>query len=163
MRDECLSVGKAELEYEDLEKMKTVDQVFNESLRLRPSVSMFARRTINECEIEGVKVPADAMVFCSAILNHRDPAFWTNPEAFDPDRFSDERQEHKNHSFAFHPFGGGAHKCIGMHFATMLSKTFMYKLLLKYEYELPANFKTRFEWVPLPKPAKLPIKWTRRA
>ena len=162
MRDECISLGKDQIDYEDLEKMDMVDRVFNESLRLRPSVAFFARRTINACEIEGVQVPADTMIFLSSVLNQRNPEFWTNPEMFDPDRFLPERAEHKNHSFAYHPFGGGAHKCIGMHFSTMLTKTFMHQLLMKYDYSLPANFKTRFEWVPMPKPSKLPIKLVRR-
>lgn len=162
MREECLSLGKAELEYEDLDKMPEVENVFHESLRLRPSVSFLARRTIRECEIEGHRIPADTMIFMSPILNHRDPRFWTNPETFDPDRFMPERAEHKNHSFCFHPFGGGAHKCIGMHFAAMLSKTFMHQLLMTYNYSLPDGFKTHFEWVPLPKPAKMPMKWERR-
>ncbi|NRB37673.1 MAG: cytochrome P450 [Pseudomonadales bacterium] len=162
MREECLALGKNQIDYEDLEKMNVVDNVFHESLRLRPSVAFVARRTINACEIDGVQVPADTMVFLSPIMNHRDPQFWSDPETFDPNRFLPERAEHKGHSFAYHPFGGGAHKCIGMHFAVMLSKTFMHQMLIKYDYSLPTNFKTRFEWVPLPKPAKLPIKWQRR-
>lgn len=162
MREECESLGKDEIEFEDLPKMQIIDNVFHESLRLRPSVSFAARRTIKECEIEGHRIPADTMVFFSPIDNHRNPEFWTNPLEFDPERFLPERAEHKNHSFAFHPFGGGAHKCIGMHFAVMLAKTFMFKLLTTYDYSLPENFKTRFEWVPLPKPSSLPVKLKRR-
>lgn len=163
MRAEALALDKAYLEYDDLGNMPVTQNVLFECLRLRPSVSFFARRTIKECEIEGHRIPADTMVFMSPIHNHHDEQFWTNPKLFDPDRFSDERAEQKSHSFAFHPFGGGAHKCIGMHFAQMLAKCFMHQLLLKYEYSLPENFKTRSEWVPLPKPASLPIQWKRRS
>jgi len=46
-------------------------------------------------------------------LNHRLPELWTNPEKFDPERFAEPRSEHKKHRYAFAPFGGGAHKCIG--------------------------------------------------
>jgi cytochrome P450 len=162
MRAECLAIGKDSLDYDDLDGMEVIDRVFHEALRLRPSVSFLARRTINECEMGGHRIPADTMVFLSPIHNHRDSRFWTNPEKFDPDRFLPERSEHKNHSFAYHPFGGGAHKCIGMHFANMLAKTFMYQMLMTYEYSLPENFKTRFEWVPLPKPSKLPLRFVRR-
>ncbi|MCK5881591.1 MAG: cytochrome P450 [Sinobacterium sp.] len=162
MREESLALGKDQIDYEDLDKLESIDRVFHESLRLRPSVSFFVRRTINACEIEGVQIPADTMIFLSSIMNHRDPKYWTDPNSFDPARFLPERAEHKNHSFAYHPFGGGAHKCIGMHFAIMLAKTFMHQMVIKYDYSLPADFKTRFEWVPLPKPSKLPIKWERR-
>ncbi|CAA0123558.1 Putative cytochrome P450 136 [BD1-7 clade bacterium] len=161
MRAEVEALGKDELDYDDLDKLEIMERVFNECLRLRPSVSFLTRRTIRECEIGGHQIPADTMIFMSPIHNHRDPKFWTNPNAFDPDRFLPERAEQKNHSFAWHPFGGGAHKCIGMHFAMMLSKAFMFQLLKTYKYSLPADFKTRFEWVPLPKPTKLPVKWER--
>jgi cytochrome P450 len=157
MRDECVALGKDNIEYEDLEKMVMVDRVFHESLRLRPSVPLMTRRTINECEIDGVRVPANTMVFVPNISHHRDPKYWTNPEAFDPDRFSPERAEHKNHSFCYTPFGGGAHKCIGLHFAAMLSKTMMHKVLTKMEYSLPVGFEPKAEWFPLPKPKKLPV------
>ena len=162
MREECLALGKEHLEYDDLEKMTVIENVFYECQRLRPSVSFQTRRTINECEMDGHRIPADTMVFMSAIHNHMNPEYWSNPEAFDPDRFTPERAEHKSHSFAYHPFGGGAHKCIGMHFAMMLSKCFMFEVLTKYEYTLPENFKPTFEWVPLPKPSKLPVQWKRR-
>jgi cytochrome P450 len=162
MREESLALGKDYLDYEDLDKMEVMDRVFHEALRLRPSVAFFARRTINECEMGGHRIPKDTMVFLSPLHNHRDPQYWTNPDKFDPDRFLPERAEHKNHSFCYHPFGGGAHKCIGMHFANMLAKTFMHQLLMKYEYSLPENFKTPFVWVPLPKPSSLPLRCVRR-
>jgi len=163
MREECLALDKPFLEYDDLDKLPSMQQVLFESLRLHPAVSFAARRTINECEIDGHRIPQDTMVFMSALQNHRDERFWTNPESFDPLRFSDERREDKNHAFAFTPFGGGAHKCIGMHFAQMLAKCFMFQVLTTYNYSLPEGFETTFEWVPLPKPRKLPIQWERRA
>lgn len=162
MREESLALGKDYLDYEDLDNMVVTDMVLRETLRIRPSVPLLARRTINECEIAGHRVPADTMVWMGPLQQHFDKRYWTDPETFDPDRFSPERAEFKNHSFCYHPFGGGAHKCIGMHFAAMLTKTFMHQLVLKYEYSLPANFSPRFEWVPLPKPAKLPVQWQRR-
>jgi cytochrome P450 len=162
MREESLALGKDYLDYEDLDNMVVTDTVFRETLRIRPSVPLLARRTIRECEIAGQRLPADTMVWMSPLQQHLDERFWTDPETFDPDRFSPERAEFKNHSFCYHPFGGGAHKCIGMHFAAMLTKTFMHQLVLKYEYSLPEDFTPRFEWVPLPKPAKLPVQWQRR-
>lgn len=157
MRAECLALGKDTLDYEDIDKLEVIDRVFQESLRLRPSVPLLARRTIKEIEIEGHRVPAHTMVFIPNINHHRNPEHWPNPMKFDPDRFLPERAEQKNHSFCYTPFGGGAHKCIGLHFAGMLSKTFMFELLKKYEYRLPQGFEPKAEWFPLPKPKKLPI------
>ena len=163
IRDEVESFGKALPEYDDLDKMTFLDNCFHEVLRLHPSVPLMTRRTINECEIGGYRVPANTMLWLPPIFNHTDPKYWTNPETFDPDRFSPERAEHKRHSFCYHPFGGGAHKCIGLHFASMLTKVFMFQFVQAYDYETPAGFKPKLEWIPLPKPASLPLTLARRA
>ena len=64
------------------------------------------------------------------------PELWTDPDTFDPDRFAEPRSEHKKHRYAFAPFGGGAHKCIGMVFGQLEIKTVMHRLLRKYRLEL---------------------------
>ncbi len=162
MRDASVATGKAELSYEDLDGMVDLDNAFHEALRLYPSVSMMTRRTINESELGGFKVPANTMIFLPNMYNHRDPTWWSNPETFDPDRFSPERAEHKRHSFCYTPFGGGAHKCIGMHFANMLVKCFMHQFLQAYKFSTPPGYNPKTEWVPLPKPADgVPLKLER--
>jgi len=162
MREECMALNKEFIDYEDLEKMTVLDNVLKETLRMRPSVPMHGRRTINECEMSGHRIPADTMIWIAPWHQHYNPEYWTDPQKFDPERFSPERAEYKNHSFCYHPFGGGAHKCIGLHFASMLTKTLMHQVLMKYNYSLPEDFEPRFEWAPLPKPSKLPIQWQRR-
>lgn len=157
MREECLALNKDTIEYDDLKSFPTIDLVFDEAQRLHPSVPILTRRTIRPCEFEGVQVPENVVLFMPTAYNHRDPEHWTNPHEFDPMRFTPGREEHKNHSFCYHPFGGGAHKCIGMHFARMIVKTFMFDFLRSKEYYLPDNFEAKFQWVPLPRPSKLPV------
>ena len=70
-------------------------------------------------------------------MNHRLPEIWTDPEKFDPARFTEPRNEHKKHRHAYTPFGGGAHKCIGMVFGQLEVKTIMHRLLRKYRLEFP--------------------------
>lgn len=153
LREESRALGKAQLEFEDLENMQGLELVFRETLRLSPSVPMMTRRTINECEIGGHRVPANTQIYVVPIYNHYMEQYWSNPFKFDPERFTKERDEQKSHSFAYMPFGGGAHKCIGMHFASMLVKCFMHQFLLKYEYSLPDNYEVKKESFPLPKTA----------
>ena len=76
---------------------------------------------------------------------------WDDPEKFDPERFSPERAEHKRHPFQFIPFGGGAHKCIGIHFAGMMVKSFMHQMLLKYEWKISADYNPQHQIFPMPK------------
>ncbi|MEM8593541.1 MAG: cytochrome P450, partial [Pseudomonadota bacterium] len=157
MREEVLAMGADSLSYDRLDELKSIDLVFDETLRLHPAVPMSMRRTIRECEIEGHRIPAHTILFMPAAFNQRDPKFWTEPDKFDPMRFTEGREEHKTHPYCYHPFGGGAHKCIGMHFARMLTKTFMFELLRNNRYTLPEDFQVKFDWVPLPRPKKLPL------
>ena len=57
--------------------------------------------------------------------------WWHDPDTFDPERFSDQRREDATHKYAWTPFGGGVHKCIGMHFGSMEVKAIMHQLLLR--------------------------------
>jgi cytochrome P450 len=164
LREEALALGKETLDYEDLENMETMELVFKEALRMHPSVSMMTRRTIRDCEMKDHKtgavhkVPANTQIYICPVYNHFMPEFWTEPFKFDPLRFSAGREEQKNHSFSYMPFGGGAHKCIGMHFANMIVKCFMHQFLLKYEYSLPEGYSPKMEAFPLPKTADgLPV------
>ncbi|NRB37731.1 MAG: cytochrome P450 [Pseudomonadales bacterium] len=153
LRAEARSIGRDQLTYEDLDNMELYDLVFKETLRMNPSVSMMQRRTMKEIEIDGHRVPADTILFIPPVYNHFMPEFWTNPMEFDPYRFSAEREEFKSHSFAYMPFGGGAHKCIGMHFANMIVKCFLHQFLLNYEWSVEPGYKPKMEAFPLPKTA----------
>jgi cytochrome P450 len=158
MRAESLALGKKIADFDDLAQLPLIDHAFHEALRLYPSASIYMRRTIRECELGGYQVPANTVLFMPPVYNHRMAEWWNNPAEFDPDRFAAPREEHKRHSFSYVPFGGGAHKCIGMNFAAMNAKLFMHQLLLNYRFKLPAGYVPRTQTLPLPKPVKdLPL------
>jgi len=162
VREESLALGKKYLSYEDIESLRSLNLVFDEVLRLHPSVQLMTRRTVRECEIGGFRVPAHTMIFIPPMMNHKMDKYWSHPEKFDPERFSDERAEHKKHPFQYIPFGGGPHKCIGMHFARMQALLFMHQMLLKYQFSAPENYFPKMEYVPMPKPSDdLPLKLKR--
>ncbi|NRB37226.1 MAG: cytochrome P450 [Pseudomonadales bacterium] len=159
LRDEANEVGSEFLSYDDLDSRVATDLVFHESLRLHPSVPMMQRRTIKACKIGGCDVPANTIIFIPPTYNHRMPEFWSNPDDFDPERFAPDRQEHKSHSFAYMPFGGGPHKCIGMHFAAMVAKTFMHQFVLTYDFTTTQKGAPKADYFPLPKPSDgVPLK-----
>lgn len=157
-RAESMSIGKKQLDFDDLAKLTGIDNAFHETLRLYPSASIYMRRTLRECELGGYTIPAHTVLFMTPVFNHRMEEWWDHPEKFDPDRFVEPREEHKRHSFSYVPFGGGAHKCIGMNFATMNAKLFMHQLLLNYRFTTPKGYVARSQTLPLPKPVKdLPL------
>jgi len=136
--------------YEDLDEVEDFNNIFDEVQRLKSSVPFFPRRTIRPCVINGYDVPAHTMIYLIAAFDHQMEEYWSNPHAFDPDRFS--RGEHKQHPFLYRPFGGGAHKCIGMHFAKLVYKCFFHSLLSKYSVSVPENYKPSWIAIPMPKP-----------
>ena len=153
LREEVSAIGKSALEYDDLDQLSNCDATIKEALRLHPSVQLQQRRTIRECELGGYRIPADTILFLAQSVHQRSDKTWTNPQEFDIDRWMSPRNEHKNHSFAFVGFGGGAHKCIGMHFALMNSKMFLHQFLTQYEFKLSPKANHKFTAVPLPNPA----------
>lgn len=154
LREEARSLGTAQVEYDDLGQLVESERAFHEVMRLHPPVPQLMRRTVRETELGGYAIPAHTMVQVSPLYVHRMEAWWTDPHRFDPDRFAPGREEHKQHPFLWAPFGGGAHKCIGMHFADMLFKTIMTQLLTRYRLHLPEGYKlpARLQHFPFAKP-----------
>ncbi|MGH3637783.1 MAG: cytochrome P450, partial [Mycobacterium sp.] len=134
-RDESDRLGDGPVDIESLEKLESLDLVMNESIRLVTPVQWAMRRAVRDTDLLGYHIPAGTNVIAYPGLNHRLPEFWTDPMKFDPDRFAEPRSEHKKHRYAFSPFGGGSHKCIGMTFGQLEVKTIMHRLLRKYRLE----------------------------
>ncbi len=147
-------------------EMKEMVGVFYETLRMHPPVSMFLRRAIRECEFDGVRVPADTMVCVPVTYIHRLEDFWHDPNTFDAARFAEGVNEHRKHNFMWIPFGGGAHKCIGMHFARLLFMQTFAEMVGNYRMEFAKRnyFPAKLRYFPFSKPVDgLPMKLVRRA
>lgn len=152
LREEMQALGKSHLEYPDLAQVTDLEHCFKEVLRMNPPVPMLMRRTVKEVELGGHLLQPHTMVQVSPLYTHRMEQYWSKPHEFDPDRFT--RDEHKQHSFLWAPFGGGAHKCIGLHFANMLFKATLSRLVLSYRFRFakPGQFPSRIQHFPFAKP-----------
>jgi cytochrome P450 len=153
LREGLQGLGKPQLDYEDLgSSLPDLDHCFKEILRMNPPVPMLMRRTTKEVEVGGYTLAPHTMVQISPLYVQRMEEYWTHPHQFDPDRFA--REEHKQHSFLWAPFGGGAHKCIGLHFADMLFKATLAKMLLNYRFKFakPGQYPSRMQHFPFAKP-----------
>jgi cytochrome P450 len=159
LRKEITEIGGDHLGYDDIAKMENAERVFKEALRMMPPVPFIPRRVVRDFEFEGKTVPAGSNVSVSPGYVHMMPELWTEPTKFDPDRFSPNRAEDKNHKFAWAPFGGGAHKCIGIHFAYMQVKAFTFQFLQRYRISLAEGYEPQWARIPIPKPLDgLPVK-----
>jgi cytochrome P450 len=157
-REQSMAVD-GDLTLDSLDGLTVLDLVIKEALRLVAPVPSLARRTVKDTELLGHFIPSGTQVSLSPWFNHYMPEIWTNPEQFDPERFDEPRREDKRHRFAWVPFGGGAHKCIGMYFGTQEVKTLMHHLLRHYRWTTPPGYEVPWDLIALPMPADgLPLQ-----
>ncbi|SHU39160.1 cytochrome P450 Cyp136B2 family protein [Mycobacteroides abscessus subsp. abscessus] len=160
-REESWALGKPTVEFDDLDKLVALDLVMKESLRLLPPISGFPRHTLTDTEIDGYFVPAGTTVITFPSFAHHMSEYWSKPTQFDPERFGQDRREDRVHKFAWEPFGGGVHKCIGMHFAGMQIKAVLHQLLLRYRVTIESGYRTEWDYRTLPVPKDgLPVRLT---
>jgi cytochrome P450 len=140
-----------DLAYDDLGKLDLVEMAFKEALRLIPPVPSIPRRALRSFEFGGYRIPGGTEVGFNVYLTHHMEEYWPDPDRFDPLRFTPE-QVKARHKYAWLPFGGGAHMCIGLHFAYMQVKILMAHLLQRYRIEIAEGYTPAWQPWPIPKP-----------
>jgi cytochrome P450 len=162
LREESRALGKTQLEYEDLEKLPGIGLAMKEALRLCAPVPSLPRRTVRDVEYDGFHIPKGSFITMAPYFTHYMEEYWPDAERFDPERFAEHRREDKVHPYAWVPFGGGAHKCIGLHFADMQVKAILHQVLLKYRWRVPADYVMPVDTTSLPVPKDgLPVTLER--
>ena len=129
---------------DDLPRLSFTRTVFEEALRLYPPAPAVQRRAIKDTTVGGRPLPAGSLVVVSLWNLHRHPAFWEQPERFDPDRFAASRAGHDRH-LAFLPFGAGPRTCIGNHFALVEGVLLLALIAQRYELTLVPGQKVETE------------------
>jgi cytochrome P450 len=154
LREEVMKLGvaaDAPTSFDNLEAMPLSEMAFKEALRLKPPVPSIPRRAVREFTFKGFAIPAGTMVGVNPLFTHHMKDIWPEPEKFDPMRFTEEAQRNR-HRFAWVPFSGGAHMCLGLHFAYMQAKTFARHFLQNLEVSLEPGYRPDWQMWPIPKP-----------
>jgi cytochrome P450 len=99
-----------------LPKLTYTSAVIAESMRLFPPVYVIGREATTDLELGGYRVKRGYTVFMSQWVNHRDPKYFDDPEAFRPERWEHGLAK-RLPKFAYYPFGGGQRLCVGNTFA----------------------------------------------
>ncbi|XP_062855848.1 cytochrome P450 4V2 [Trichomycterus rosablanca] len=126
--------SKRHVRVEDLKRLRYLECVIKESLRIFPVVPLFARSICEDCHINGFKVPAGVNAVIIPYALHRDPRFFPDPEEFRPERFLPENSTGR-HPYAYIPFSAGPRNCIGQRFALMEEKVVLSSLLRHFDVQ----------------------------
>ncbi|XP_043208338.1 cytochrome P450 4V2-like isoform X3 [Amphibalanus amphitrite] len=121
---EVLGDQQRPLTRDDLPKLRYLEMVIKETLRLFPPVPMIGRRLNSDTVIDGYPIPGSCNVGLLVYAIHRDPVHWPDPERFDPERFSPENSKGR-HPYSYVPFSAGPRNCIGQKFALMEEKVLL--------------------------------------
>jgi sterol 14alpha-demethylase len=132
---EGLYADGREVSYQALREIPDFEHVVQEVLRLHPPLIILMREALSDFHYKGWTVPAGTTVAVSPAVSNRMPECFAEAERFDPDRYGPGREEDKR-VFAWIPFGGGRHRCVGAAFAMVQLKAIFSVLLRRYELEM---------------------------
>ncbi|CAH2276505.1 thromboxane-A synthase [Pelobates cultripes] len=121
-------------DYNTVNELPYLDMVISETLRMYPPAFRFAREASRDCTVMGYKIPAGTVLEVPIGCLHNDPKFWSEPEKFQPERFTVEEKQKRN-PFVYLPFGAGPRSCIGMRLAILETKITLFRVLQKFRFD----------------------------
>lgn len=143
IRKEVAAVaGNEPLSFDHVKRLTFTRNVFKETLRLYPPIT-FIPRVANKATMIGTKkIKRGTMVMISPWAIHRHQKLWPNPDAFDPGRFSPER-ENEIVAGSYIPFGAGPRVCVGAAFATTEATLILARLMRRFSFTVENPEKVR--------------------
>ena len=124
-----------EVTFQSLREIPKLENVIKEVLRLHPPLIFLIRKVMQDFHFKDYTVKAGKYVCASPRVSHRIASIFPEPEKFDPERYSEARQEDAQ-PFSWIAFGGGKHKCTGNAFAMLQLKAIISILLRRYTFEM---------------------------
>ncbi|KAL4586430.1 hypothetical protein LXL04_011066 [Taraxacum kok-saghyz] len=143
VREEVLELfGRKTPTSDGLARLKTMNMVINESLRLYPPVLTMTRKVEREIKLGNVNLPTKINIFISILALHHNEEIWgKDVHCFLPDRFANGvAKATKNNVAAFLPFGMGPRTCVGLNFTTNEAKIALSMILQRYRLSLSTNY-----------------------
>lgn len=134
--------GAGPVTFEQTRRLPFVRNVFKETLRLYPPITFLPRVANEATEIGGYAIKRGALIMIAPWVLHRHEAYWRQPSAFDPDRFTAAR-EHEMTSGAYIPFGIGPRVCAGAAFAQVEAVLLIARLFRNFDFHVLEPEKVR--------------------
>uniref|UniRef100_A0A182SRS3 Cytochrome P450 n=1 Tax=Anopheles maculatus TaxID=74869 RepID=A0A182SRS3_9DIPT len=134
----ALDETDGQLSYDMVMSLGYLDQVVNETLRMYPPVDFLFRVANTDYPIDRFgTIPRGTLLVVPVHALHHDPAYYPQPEVYDPERFASEpKVNRKRQDAPFMPFGMGPRHCIGTTFGLMLVKVGLVAMLRSFRFSL---------------------------
>ncbi|MCO5568244.1 hypothetical protein L7F22_021940 [Adiantum nelumboides] len=129
---------------DDLNKLKIVGMILNETLRLYPILPEFGRRQLyKDVRLDdGTVLPQGMGIVIACAFIHMDEDVWGADAAeFRPERFAEGVSQACKNPSAFLPFGSGPRTCIGQQFALMEAKVTIALILQHFRFRLSPRYR----------------------
>lgn len=137
--------GDREPRWDEVQQLTYTRMVIQETMRLYPPIWAFIRIAAADDVIDGHEIHAGDKIVMAAYLAHHSPKYWTDPEKFDPLRFSPERAKRRT-KYSYLPFAAGKRSCIGGALSQIENTLALVTLLRRFEPEymgeVPAKIQT---------------------
>jgi cytochrome P450 len=121
-------------------RLRYTEWVVKESMRLYPPVPGIGREAVSDCEIRGYHVPKGTQLALLQWVVHRDPRWFTDPDAFQPERWDNDLAKRLPRC-AYFPFGDGPRICIGNQFAMLEAVLILATVVQRYRLALAPGHK----------------------
>ena len=89
------------------DELSSVDIIIRETLRVIASGSVIRRNVQNDVVVDGIVIKRGDFLTYQVADAHRNPAIYTDPDTFDPDRYLLGREDDKRETFSFLGWGVG--------------------------------------------------------
>lgn len=143
VRAEITGLPNQPLDASLLGQLSYTKAALNETLRLYPPTSALTTQALQDLELGDYSIAKDTIILLTMHATHRNTRFWDNPDQFNPDRFLGAAASER-HRYAFFPFGGGLHNCIGKHFAELEMLLIIVSFVRAFDFETDITAKEAF-------------------
>ncbi|XP_027096666.2 cytochrome P450 CYP749A22 isoform X1 [Coffea arabica] len=123
-------------------RLKTMNMIINECLRLYPPVLTMTRKVGREVRLGNLRLPTNINIYLPILALHHNPEIWgKDVHLFKPERFAEGVAKATNNTAAaFFPFGLGPRTCVGLNFTTNEAKIALSMILQRYKLTLSPNY-----------------------
>lgn len=134
--------GQTKPDSDSIARLKVMNMIIEESLRLYPPVPAIKRKVEKEIQLGNFILPAHMELYIPPLALHHDPYIWgEDVHLFKPERFArGMAKATKNTPTAFMPFGFGPRTCVGLNFAIIEAKIALSMILQRYSFTLSPTY-----------------------